>query len=408
MLPSMPPLDFQLLFESAPDLYLVLSPELNIIAVSNAYLRATRTDRDAIMGKHIFEVFPDNPDDPNATGVRNLRASLERVLRNHMPDTMALQKYDIRRSEADGGGFEERYWSPVNTPVLGDDQRVLYILHRAEDVTELVRLQMLRAKEQDFEEMLETRAGQAEREVYVRTQELQRMNEQLRMANEELDAFSYSVSHDLRAPLRAIDAFANILLEDAGPELSPENRHYLERIHNAVLNMRNMIDDLLMLSRVTRQILKHEKIAPLGIVQKVLQDLIAEREGREIDIVIGDLPQFDADPALMEHVFSNLLSNALKYTRRCEYAQIEVGSFGDEAGNPVYFVRDNGAGFDMKYVDRLFGVFQRLHRADEFEGVGIGLAIVRRVITRHNGRVWAEGQEGGGATFYFSLPALTT
>jgi PAS domain S-box-containing protein len=404
MPPSIPVSDFQLLFESSPDLYLVLSPDLTIVAVSNAYLRATLTERDAIIGRYIFDVFPDNPEDSAATGVSNLHASLERALRERVPDTMALQKYDIRRSEADGGGFEERYWSPINTPILGADQRVRYIIHRAEDVTELVRLQERQAEERNtFAEMLETRAGQVEREVYVRAQELQRMNQQLRMANEELDAFSYSVSHDLRAPLRAIDAFANILLEDAGPELSPENRHYLNRIHLAVLNMRNMIDDLLMLSRVTRQPLKHEKIAPLGIVQKVLQDLIAEREGREIDIIIGDLPEFDADPALMEHVFSNLLSNALKYTRRCENARIEIDSYVENAGNTVYFVRDNGAGFDMKYVDRLFGVFQRLHRADEYEGVGIGLAIVRRVITRHEGRVWAEGQENGGATFSFTL-----
>lgn len=402
---SIPVSDFQLLFESSPDLYLVLSPDLTIVAVSNAYLRATMTERDAIVGKYIFDVFPDNPDDASATGVSNLRASLERALRERVPDTMALQKYDIRRSEAEGGGFEERYWSPVNTPILGADQRVSYIIHRVEDVTELVRM---RAEEQKFAQLLETRTGQVEREVYVRAQELQRMNQQLRLANEELDAFSYSVSHDLRAPLRAIDAFANILLEDAGDELSPENRQYLERIHRAVLNMRNMIDDLLMLSRVTRQPLQLQKIAPQALVQKVLQDLSPEREGRQVEIVVGDLPVCDADPALMEHVFSNLLSNALKYTRRCEYARIEVNSFIDEAGNIVYMVRDNGVGFDMKYVERLFGVFQRLHRADEFEGVGIGLAIVRRVITRHEGRVWAEGQEDGGATFYFSLPAVTS
>lgn len=402
---SIPVSDFQLLFESSPDLYLVLSPDLTIVAVSNAYLRATMTERDAIVGKYIFDVFPDNPDDASATGVSNLRASLERALSERVPDTMALQKYDIRRSEAEGGGFEERYWSPVNTPILGADQRVSYIIHRVEDVTELVRM---RAEEQKFAQLLETRTGQVEREVYVRAQELQRMNQQLRLANEELDAFSYSVSHDLRAPLRAIDAFANILLEDAGDELSPENRQYLERIHRAVLNMRNMIDDLLMLSRVTRQPLQLQKIAPQALVQKVLQDLSPEREGRQVEIVVGDLPVCDADPALMEHVFSNLLSNALKYTRRCEYARIEVNSFIDEAGNIVYMVRDNGVGFDMKYVERLFGVFQRLHRADEFEGVGIGLAIVRRVITRHEGRVWAEGQEDGGATFYFSLPAVTS
>lgn len=395
--------DFRLLFEASPDLYLVLSPDFTIVAVSNAYLQATMTVRDAILGRNIFDVFPDNPEDTTATGVVNLRASLERALRDRLPDVMAVQKYDIRRSNAHGGGFEERYWSPINTPVIAADQKVAYIIHRVEDVTEYVRLQKLRTEEKKFTALLETRAGQMEREIYLRAQELQDTNQQLRLANEELDAFSYSVSHDLRAPLRAIDAFANILLEDAAPELTTENRHYLERIHRSVVHMRSMIDDLLMLSRVSRQSLVRRHIAPADLVRQALLELNAEREGRQIEIIIGDLAPCEADPALLSHVFFNLLSNALKYTRKRDDVCIEVGSQVDADGS-VYFIRDNGAGFDMKYVDRLFGVFQRLHRAEDFEGLGIGLAIVRRIITRHEGRVWAEGEVDRGATFYFSLP----
>jgi PAS domain S-box-containing protein len=178
--------DFQSLFQSVPGLYLVLTPDFTIVAVSDAYLRATMTRRDAILGREIFEVFPDNPDDPAATGVRNLRASLQRVLKNKVPDTMAVQKYDIRKPEPEGGGFEERYWSPVNAPVLGRDNEVAYIIHRVEDVTDFVRLSRHEAQQQKLAEELRTRAEQMEVEVFQRAKEVQEANLRLEAANLEL------------------------------------------------------------------------------------------------------------------------------------------------------------------------------------------------------------------------------
>ncbi len=426
---STPP-DFQTLFESAPDPYLVLRPDLTIVAVSDAYLQATMTERDAILGRGIFDVFPDNPDDLAATGVSNLRASLERVVRDRVRDTMAVQKYDIRRPEAEGGGFEVRYWSPVNSPVLDADQTLHYIIHRVEDVTEFMRLNQLHIEQAQLNQTLQSRAGQMEAEIYLRAQELQATNQYLReanetlnevrealtdrnkrlektaselqAANEELDAFSYSVSHDLRAPLRALDGFAQILIEDAGHQLDEENRRHLERIRCSATNMRIMIDDLLTLSRLSRQPLTRALISPAEIVRQALADLRAEQMGRQVEITIGDLPSCEADAALLKHVYDNLLANAIKYTRKQPVAHIEVGSTL-AADEYAYFVRDNGVGFDMRQVHKLFGVFQRLHRAEEFEGVGVGLAIVRRVVTRHGGRVWAESEVGHGATFYFTL-----
>ena len=182
--------DFQALFQSAPDLYLVLTPDLDIVAVSDAYRRATMTKRENILGRGFFEVFPDNPDDPAATGVRNLRASLERVLRNKVSDTMAVQKYDIRKPESEGGGFEERYWSPVNSPVFGPDKEpdkeIAYIIHRVEDVTEFVRLKQQSIEQNKLTQELRARAEQMEAEGYLRAREVQDANRQLEAANQEL------------------------------------------------------------------------------------------------------------------------------------------------------------------------------------------------------------------------------
>jgi hypothetical protein len=177
--------DFQVLFESAPGLYLVLTPNLKIVAVSDAYLRATMTRRARILGKGIFEVFPDNPNDPSATGVRNLRTSLERVLQNGVSDTMAIQKYDIRKPGAEGGGFEERHWSPFNTPVFGPDKHVAYIIHRVEDVTEFVRLKQQRIDQQKHTEELRAHAGQLEAEARLRGTEAQETTRRLAAANRE-------------------------------------------------------------------------------------------------------------------------------------------------------------------------------------------------------------------------------
>ncbi len=228
---------------------------------------------------------------------------------------------------------------------------------------------------------------------------------QLKSANDELEAFSYSVSHDLRAPLRHVMGFVNLLKKDAGPSLSPENLRHLATISDSARRMGALIDDLLAFSRVGRATLQKTGVSLDDLVRETMADFHAETAARNITWEIHPLPSVWADRALLRLVLINLLSNAVKFTGHRAGAKIGIGRAPGGDGETVVFVRDNGAGFDPRYAGKLFGVFQRLHRDDEFEGTGIGLANVQRIIHRHGGRVWAEGVEDGGATFYFSLPS---
>ena len=228
---------------------------------------------------------------------------------------------------------------------------------------------------------------------------------QLEAANKELEAFSYSVSHDLRAPLRAIDGFSRILLESYAETLPDDAKDYLKSVRVNAQQMGRLVDDLLAFARLGRQPIVKKRVDTAKLVAQCIDELRAEQDGRRIEISLGELPPCDAEPTLLKQVWINLLSNAIKYTRGREVATIEVGCRvdGGPSGERTYFVRDNGVGFDMRYVDKLFGVFQRLHRAEEYEGTGVGLAIVQRIIHRHGGRVWAEAQPDHGATFSFTL-----
>jgi signal transduction histidine kinase/CHASE3 domain sensor protein len=240
---------------------------------------------------------------------------------------------------------------------------------------------------------------------------------QLEASNKELEAFSYSVSHDLRAPLRAIDGFSRIVLEDYSAPLAPEGKAYLQMVRDNTRQMGQLVDDLLAFSRLGRQPLTKHAADPKKIVRRCLEEMTTELQGRHVDIAVGNLPPCNADPTLLKQVWTNLISNALKYTRKRENACIEIGCYTaprlaadehasspkDAAPEVVYFVKDNGTGFDMKYVGKLFGVFQRLHRAPEYEGTGVGLAIVQRIVQRHRGRIWADSIVNQGATFSFTL-----
>jgi PAS domain S-box-containing protein len=384
------------LFESLPGSYVVLTPGLKIVAVSDAYLNSTLTTREGLVGRDLFDMFPENPNDLEADAIVHTRASMDRVLLNAAPDVMAIQKHDVRRSD---GVFEERYWSPINSPVFGTDRQIKYIVHRVEDVTDFMR-QKPQASGGAAE--LGVRVQQMEAEIFVNSQQLQTANHLLEAANKELESFSYSVSHDLRAPLRAINGFAGIVLEDFGPQLPEEGRKYLDRIRNGGEQMGRLIDDLLAFSRLSRESMSRRTVDTAQLVKAVLDDLNPQGDGRQIEIKVGELPPCYGDPALLKHVWANLLSNAFKYSRGRTPAVVEIGCCREDGQN-TYFVRDNGAGFDMTYAHKLFGVFQRLHRTDEFEGTGVGLAIVQRVVQRHGGRVWGEAEEDCGAAFHFTV-----
>jgi PAS domain S-box-containing protein len=227
---------------------------------------------------------------------------------------------------------------------------------------------------------------------------------QLEAANKELESFSYSVSHDLRAPLRHIDGFVELLAHKSSGSLDDAGRRYLGIISSSARQMGRLIDDLLSFSRMNRAELRRTMVPLDTMVKAAVEDLRMETGARKIVWKIGALPEVEADPAMLRQVWANLLGNAVKYTRTRETAEIEIAEIGDGGEEHVLCIRDNGVGFDMAYADKLFGVFQRLHSSDDFEGTGIGLANVRRIILRHGGRTWAEGTVGSGAAFYFTLP----
>jgi len=238
--------------------------------------------------------------------------------------------------------------------------------------------------------------GELEQRVEARIADLQ-------AANHELEAFSYSVSHDLRAPLRAIGGFSQVLLEDYADALPPDARRHLDVIARNTTAMGQLIDDLLTFSRLSRQPMARGRTDMTALVRSSARDIQRAEPGRSFEFVLGALPPAHAEPSLVKHVIDNLMQNAAKFTRTRDGARIEIGHTMDQ-NQTVYFVRDNGVGFDMKYADKLFGVFQRLHRAADFEGTGVGLAIVHRIVSRHGGRAWADSAVGCGATFFFTLP----
>ncbi|TMD63711.1 MAG: GHKL domain-containing protein [Chloroflexi bacterium] len=276
------------------------------------------------------------------------------------------------------------------TPLFGSDEEAWFRQYATLVSTGLDRVR------------LEEAVKKANHELEAKVREVVEQTRQLEIANRELDAFSYTISHDLRAPLRAISGFTSILFEEYADSLPTEATGYLKRVKDNGDYMGQLVDDLLAFSRLGRQALRTQKVSTRAVVDRALAVLPPSIDTQTDQLIVGELPDCDADPNLLEQVFVNLLSNAFKYSKNQPSRRIEVGA-RESAEGTVFFVRDNGAGFDMRYADKLFGVFQRLHRSQEYEGTGVGLAIVHRIVDRHGGRIWADAKVDQGATFYFTL-----
>jgi signal transduction histidine kinase len=393
--------DFQALFQSAPGLYLVLTPGLTIVAASDAYLKATLTRREEIVGRPLFEVFPDNPDDPAATGTANLRASLERVLEHRAPDAMAVQKYDIRRPD---GSFEERHWSPVNSPVLGADGSVDYIIHRVEDVSDFINLKL--------------RGGRMEAEIFQRGQELAEANRRLRGANEQLATlyertkeleelrtrFFANVSHELRTPLTLIIGPAEKLLASA---TEAAQRQDLEVIARNARTLLRHVNDLLDLAKLDagQMALQYAEVDAAQLVRAASGHFDSLARDRRMDFTVEAPAAMPAqlDPDRYQRVLLNLLSNAFKFTPDQGRVRCSLRA-RDQA--LVLEVADSGPGIAPVHQALIFERFRQLDGGTNrrFAGTGLGLAIARDFTDLHRGTISVGTAPEGGALFTVSVP----
>jgi signal transduction histidine kinase/ActR/RegA family two-component response regulator len=397
--------DFRALFESAPGLYVVLDPDLRIVAVTDRYLEATMTRREEILARRIFEVFPDNPEDPGATGVGNLSASLERVRQRGVPDTMGVQKYDIRRRAEDGGGFEARYWSPVNSPVLDERKHLRYIIHRVEDVTEFVRLRERGREREEVTAELRERAEEMGAEILRRSAELHELNEELRAASEAKNDFISRMSHELRTPLNAILGFTQLLELD---DLEEPQREGVGHILKAGRHLLQLIDDVLDIARIEARKLRLS-LEPVHAVELAEESIalvgpLAARRGIRIETDFGDGRSrwVLADRQRLKQVLLNLLSNAIKYNRERGLVRVCLESRADE--RLAIVVADSGPGIAPEQQEHLFEPFERLGaEGGSVEGTGLGLALSRALVEAMGGALEADSEPGRGTTMSVEL-----
>lgn len=388
---SIPPVDYKRVFDAGSALYLILLPDeprFTIVGASDIYLQSTMRKREDIVGKGVFEAYPPNPNDVDGIMEKTFRAAFARVMETKKVDVMPVQQYDIPKPESEGGGFEIRYWSVTHNPILNEQGQLIQMAQRVEDVTELLRLKQ--------------QGDRMETEVMLRAREIKDASNKLADANKELEAFSYSVSHDLRAPLRSMISFGDVLLTDHAGSLDADGQDCLRRIVAAGQRMHLLIEGLLSLARLSREQVRRDDVDLSRIAKQLHEQLKTSEPNRKVDFIVNSEIKAMGDPRLLELVLQNLIGNSWKFTSKREAAKIEVGKMLHN-NETVFFVRDNGAGFEMEYAHKLFGAFQRLHTDKEFSGTGIGLATVQKIIRRHGGKIWAESFKGEGTTFFFTL-----
>ena len=415
---SISPDDFRCLFEAAPNLYLVLRPDLTIVAVSDSYARATMTVREEIVGRYLFDVFPDNPDDDDATGTTNLRDSLQRVIKDCVPHTMPVQKYDIRRPDSEGGGFEVRYWSPVNTPVIKDGE-LAFIIHRVEDVTEFIRLKQQGTEQSKLTEELRTRADEMEAEVYLRAQQVEEANRELRSANEELERlyaktqeldqlktqFFHNVSHELRTPLSLI--LGPVHKHLATSDLTDAQRRDLDIVERNARMLLKHVNDLLDIAKLEAGELQLQyatvDIARLTRFVASHFEALADEKGIDLTVQAPEKAVAEIDRAKLGRVLTNLLSNAFKFTP--PHGRVEVTAAVDN-GEAFFIIGDSGPGIPADQRENVFERFRQLQGTANrtVGGTGLGLSIVKEFVELHGGAVDVGESQHGGALFTIRVP----
>lgn len=486
-------IDYRLLFQSQPGLFVVLKPDFTVSEASDDYLKAAAITREQLIGRNFIEQFSPPQDSPNVESFDKLRASLKNVISTRKPGSVGVLKYIFKKPGTENE-FVTRYWTSRHSPILGKNGEVELIVHRSEEVTDFVDLRdkgeaavqerffqvsldMLCISSYDgyfkkvnpaFTDVLgytpeefcanpylsyihpddiEPTKLEVEKQLLTKQQvlnfenrylakdgsykllswksapvgdlmyaaardvtatraaetELRRMKDQLEIANRELEAFSYSAAHDLRAPLRSMTGFLSIISEDKETKLSEDAKHCINRVTAAAHKMGKLIDALLNLSQISRRKVQPVPVDLSSIAVEISKDLQRAESERPAEFKIASDMTVQGDPQLLKAAVGNLLGNAWKYTAKSNRpAHIEFGQETVEGRNH-FFIRDNGVGFDMKHSGKLFGVFQRLHSPTEFDGLGIGLATTLRIIHAHGGKIWATGEPGKGASFYFTL-----
>ncbi len=357
------------LADGISDPFFALDKDLRVTYWNRASEQSTRVPAEALIGKPLFDFFPEVKGTP-------------------------LEQAYLQALAAGQPRFLENRWDRPGESVTYHDVSVYPTVNGiavfSKDITD--------------RKQAEAALQEAMHRIETLNDGLERRADELAAANRELEAFSYSVSHDLRTPLSGVEGFAKLLLDEYGARLDPTGQNYVQMVHANAQHASQLILGLHAFSRFSRQPLNKQMLQPVALVRRALNTLCTEQKDRQVEISVGNLPPCKGDPLLLEQVWVNLIGNALKYTRKRAVAKIEIGCQENaESGEPIFFVRDNGVGFDMAGADHLFGVFQRLHSEEEYEGSGVGLAIVQRILHRHGGRIWAKAAVDQGATFYFTL-----
>jgi len=418
---------FRFIFEASPTPYLILTPGLKIVAVSDSYLRATMTRRDDIVGRDLFEVFPDNPDDSSATGEQNVRQSLKRVLTNRKPDQMAVQKYDVRKPAEEGGAFEERHWSPLNVPVFGADGELIYILHRVEDVTSMVKMSEMQKQQQTLSRAMEEQSELMAAELDRRKEEIVRASAEIEFIGELLRSertsraeaaesnhanllksqFLANMSHELRTPLNAIVGFSDLLAEGTAGGLNRKQQRFVNHIKQGSAHLLQLINDILDLSKIEagQLELRSEHFLVTQALPEVLSSIrpLAMAKNIRVEQSIADGLRVFADRIRFKQILYNLLSNAVKFTPQAGHIEVVC----DEAGDAVRIsVTDTGVGIRREDQPIIFEEFRQITdpNSPAQTGTGLGLAITKRLVERQGGRISVESTPGVGSRFTFTLP----